>query len=191
MQLTHDPRVDAITQQQHLNTARAQAFDERAAACGLTAVSEHVIDVLLAGLHTRDIVGQRDLVFVRAVLRAGKAQQRQDAFAIGRVFAGAFFEHLAELFPERLIFFGLVFGQTCDQVQTALGQSAAHGLNFRIFLQQLARDVQRQIAGIEHALDEAQVQRQELLGVVHDEHAAHMQLQTARGLALPQVEGCR
>ena len=47
----------------------------------------------------------------------------------------------------------------------------------RVLLQQLARDVQRQITGVDDALDEAQVQRQELLGVVHDEHAPHVQLQ--------------
>src|ERR1017187_3427344 len=38
------------------------------------------------------------------------------------------------------------------------------------------------------ALDEAQVQRQELFGIVHDEHAPHIELEPACGLALPQVK---
>jgi len=67
-------------------------------------------------------------------------------------------------------------------------EAAIANLDLLVLLQEFARDVQRQVAGIDHALDEAQVQRQELLGVVHDEHAPHVQLKAARGLALePQL----
>ena len=55
-------------------------------------------------------------------------------------------------------------------------------------LQDLARDVERQVVGIDHAAHEAQVLRHQLLGIVHDEHAAHVELDAVARVAVPQVE---
>ena len=119
---------------------------------------------------------------------AGKAQQRQQPLAIAGVLAQAFLEHAAELAPELLVLLRLVLGQLGQHLEHPARERAAHGLDLAVLLQQLARHVQRQIVRIDHALDETQIQRQELLGVVHDEHAPHVQLQAACRLALPQVE---
>ena len=58
----------------------------------------------------------------------------------------------------------------------------------RRFLQDLARHVERQVGRIDHAAHEAQIGRQQLLGVVHDEHAPHVELDPVARLAVPQVE---
>ena len=55
-------------------------------------------------------------------------------------------------------------------------------------LQDLARHVERQVVRVDDAADEAQVGRHQLLGVVHDEHPAHVELDAAAVLAIPQVE---
>ena len=55
-------------------------------------------------------------------------------------------------------------------------------------MQQLTRHVQGQVARVHNAFDEAEVLRQELLRVVHDEDASHIEFQTLRGIPLPQVE---
>ena len=91
-------------------------------------------------------------------------------------------------FQKAAYFSGSSLARFRQHVQCAPGQRAAHGLDFRILLQQLARDVQRQVAGIEHAFHEPQVQRQELLGVVHDEHAPYIQLEAACRIALAEVK---
>ena len=72
--------------------------------------------------------------------------------------------------------------------QHALGRAFADRLHVAAFLQDLARDVQRQVGRIDHALDEAQVGRHQLLGVVHDEDALDVQLDAGALLAVPQVE---
>ena len=54
-------------------------------------------------------------------------------------------------------------------------------------LQDLARHVQRQIVGIDQTTHEAQVVRHELLGIVHDEHALHVQFQAVLVIAVPHV----
>ena len=55
-------------------------------------------------------------------------------------------------------------------------------------LQDFARDVERQVVRVDHAAHEAQVGRHQLLGVVHDEHAPHVELDAVPVLAVPQVE---
>ena len=163
-----------------------------AARCG-AAVGQHVVDPVLAGLHAGHVVRQRHLVLIARLMRAGESQQRQQLLAIGVVLGHAFLDDLAEFLPELRVLVRIVLRELADHVQRPLGERALHGLDVRILLQQLARDVQRQVAGIQDALDEAQIERKELLSVIHDENALHMQLQAAGGVALPQVKGraCR
>lgn len=97
------------------------------------------------------------------------------------------FQHQTELLPEFLVAFGVVFGQLVQHLQHTLGQRAAQVLRHAAVLQDLARHVQRQIVGIDQATHEAQVVRHELLGVVHDEHALHIQLQAVLVIAVPHV----
>ena len=59
-----------------------------------------------------------------------------------------------------------------------------------VLLQDLPRDVERQVAGVHHAAHEAQVKRQKLVRLVHDEDALHVELQATRQFAVPQVERC-
>jgi hypothetical protein len=71
------------------------------------------------------VIGQRDILLV-AVVVGGKAQQLGDALLVGRVFADAFLEHLAELGPEGgvLVLLRLVFavGQLFQQASTRLAE---------------------------------------------------------------------
>src|SRR5688572_5198303 len=152
------------------------------------AFPDDVVDLVLAGLHAALVVSQRDVFLVAAVRRC-KPQQWQELLAIAMVFGQAFLEDGAELIPEALVLAGVVLGQPGQEVEHAAREGAAHGLDFAVGLQQLARDVEWQVRRVQHALHEAQVQGQELLGVVHDEHAAYVQLQAAGAVALPQVEG--
>ena len=121
-------------------------------------------------------------------MRAGEAQQRQQRRPVRGILRQAFLQDRAELLPEGRVFVRLVLREPRQHVEHALGETAPDRLHLRVLLQQLTRDVQRQIARIDHALDESQVQRQELLRIVHDEHTPHIQLQAPRGLLLPQVE---
>ncbi len=82
----------------------------------------------------------------------------------------------------------LVLRDRRQQVEHAARDRAPDGLHFGILLQQLARHIERQVGGIDDALDEAQVQRQELLGVVQDENAFDVQPEPARRRAVIEIE---
>ncbi len=108
------------------------------------------------------------------------------------VLADAFLEHRAELVPERLVLVllahVLAVGQRFEHGQHALGGALADRLHVAAFLQQLARDVQRQVGRVDDALDEAQVHRHQRLGVVHDEDALDVELHAAALVAVPHVQ---
>ncbi|KWV87446.1 hypothetical protein PFLmoz3_03295 [Pseudomonas fluorescens] len=82
----------------------------------------------------------------------------------------------------------LVLRQLFQHVEYALGERRLHGVDDRVFLQDFPRHVQRQVVGVDHTFDKAQVQRQEGFRLVHYEHALHVQLQAFWRLALVQVE---
>ena len=74
-----------------------------------------------------------------------------------------------------------------DRRQHLLDQPLADQLDLPVLLQDLPGDVERQVVRVDHALDEAQVLRDERLAVVHDEHALDVELHAALALAHEQV----
>ncbi|CRR47581.1 hypothetical protein PAERUG_E15_London_28_01_14_09335 [Pseudomonas aeruginosa] len=187
-QVAHQPLVDAVGQQQHFHTLLAEHFQVRAVAYLAVALAGEVVDLVLAFGHAADVIGQRHALRIAVAAGGGEAQQAGHLLAVVVVLGRALLQHLAELLPERGVLLGLVGGQLLQHVQRTLGQRRFHRIDDRAGLQDLARHVQRQVVGIDHALDEAQVQRQELLGLVHHEHALHVQFQALGRIAVVQVE---
>ena len=65
----------------------------------------------------------------------------------------------------------------------------ANRLDVPRLLQDFARDVERQIARVDHAADKPQIRRHQLLGIVHDEDAPDVQLDAVAMIAVPQIVG--
>ena len=95
---------------------------------------------------------------------------------------------MAEFAPELGVLLLVVLGQVVQQAQHLAGAALADGFDVLRFLQDFARDVERQVGGIDHAAHEAHVLRHQLFGVVHDEHAAHVELDAVARLAVVHVE---
>ena len=79
----------------------------------------------------------------------------------------------------------------CDVLQLGKDLLDACGANageYAILLQDLAADVQRKVFAVDDAADEAQVLRQKLLGVVHDEDALHVELDAGLVVGLVEIE---
>jgi hypothetical protein len=70
-----------------------------------------------------------------------------------------------------------------------LHATATNALDIARLLQDLARDVERQIVGIDDPAHETQVYRHQLLGVVHDEDATHIELDAVAGGTFEEIEG--
>ena len=206
-QVVQRPLVHAVGHEQDFDAFFLEHFELRAVFGGGQVVGGDVVNRLLAFFHARLVVGQRH--DDRVAAGGGKAQQLGQAVFVGVVLAHAFFEHGAKLcvklavFAELgLVFVGhhvghavgrfrrlVVFGQVFEHAQDALGAAFADGFDVAAFLQQFTAHVQGQIGRIDHAFDKAQVVGHERFGVVHDEHALHIQLDTGGFFAVVQVHG--
>ena len=84
------------------------------------------------------------------------------------------FQVLAKGFIE-LIKVVLVLRNLAEKVHTLLDDVLADDLEDLVLLQSLTRNVEREIFGVDDALDEVEVLRNEVLAVVHDEDTADIE----------------
>ena len=87
-------------------------------------------------------------------------------------------------------YFSLIVGgdifQLGEDLLNAGGLDAGEHL---VLLQDLTRNVERQVFGVDDAADESQVLREQLLGVIHDEDALDVELDAALVVRLVEVHG--
>jgi hypothetical protein len=99
-----------------------------------------------------------------------------------------------EVLREGLVELGvlvLVLRELREEVEALLRHVLLDDLEDLVLLERLARDVEREVLGVDDALDEGELLGHELLAVVHDEDAADVELDVVRLLAaaLEEVEG--
>src|SRR5690606_26084010 len=101
-----------------------------------------VVDLLLPFLHTPDVVREGDRLGIALRMRAGEAQQRQQALPVAEVLPDAFLEDLAELGPETLVRLGPVRGELVEHGQHAPDVAFPDRLDVPRLLEDLPRDVE-------------------------------------------------
>ena len=188
VEVRDDPLVDPVVEQQDLDALLAEDFQVGALLRGREAAGGDVVDLLLPVLHARDVVGERDGLVARVAVRRREAEQPRNPLAVGLILADPFLDDAAELAPEVGVPVRLLLRQFLEQPQDALDRRVANGLHVARLLEDLARDVERQVVRVDQAPDEAQVARHELLRAVHDEHAPDVELDAVAPLAVPDVE---
>lgn len=98
-----------------------------------------------------------------------------------------------QVLTERLVEFFeivLVLSNLLEQVHALLDDILANDLQDFVLLERFARDVERQIFRVDDAFDEVEIFRDEVLAVVHDEHASDVKFDVvAFLLGLEEVEG--
>ncbi|MBK7830549.1 MAG: hypothetical protein IPJ59_36020 [Nannocystis sp.] len=89
----------------------------------------------------------------------------------------ALLEDGAEVVPDLGIVVGALAGDVGELLEHLAGELAADRVEGVVLLQHLARDVEREVLGVDDAADEAEVGWEQLVAVVDDEDAAGEQLQ--------------
>ena len=173
---SHPDLVDRVGEQQHLVALGFECLEVRGAEDLLRRFAGGVEDLPLALFHPLDVGGQRgELVLA---VRRGERGDLQQRLLVVEVAHQAFFEDLAELTPEGAVVVRPLGLQILDRREDLLGQPAPDRVDLPILLQDLARDVERQILCVDDTLDEAQVSGHQLVAVAHDEDAFDVQLHT-------------
>merc|ERR1740121_1631565 len=146
-----------------------------------------VVDFVLTLLHAVNILLQADHLVSR--LRSVIAHQLRDLGTVGGVLVHAQLEAFAELLIELFIIV-LFLSDLRKHLKALLNEVLLDHAQNLVLLQRLTRDVQRQILGIHYTLHEIEPFGHQLVAVIHDEYAAHVQLDiVALLLGLEQVEG--
>ncbi len=134
----------------------AEVIKVGAADGGLQTVAQDVVDRVLVGLHPCDVLFDRRPA-VGAGVRGAKTQQLLQRVAAGKVGGDPFLDKGAELSPECGVLSSVLLGQRFEILEQPAGQRFAQLARDGIALYGFARDVERQIFRIHHALNKAQV----------------------------------
>merc|ERR1719235_3020792 len=150
------------------------------------ALAGDVIDVVLALLHAIHILFQTD----GFITRFGRLvpQELSNLLSVRGVLMDAQLQALAELFIELLVVV-LFLRDLRKHLEALLHQVFLDHSENLVLLKRLARNVQRQILRVHHALNKVQPFRHELIAVVHDEDTANVKLDViSLLLGLEEVE---
>merc|ERR1712224_681623 len=173
--------VDRVDHEEHLVVALLAALDERRRLHLLLRLAGDVVDVLLRLGHPRDVVLEARLLV--AALGRVVAEQLGELGAVARVLVDAELDVLRKLLVELLEVLGVLL-DLGEELDALLDDVLLDHLEDLVLLQRLARDVERQVLRVDDALDEGEPLGDEVLAVVHDEDAAHVELDVARVLLL-------
>ena len=184
----YDPLIHRVGHEQYLKALGAEGLQMGRLLQGFTAHAGDEVDLLLPLRHPGDILLQRN-EGARLGSRALEQHQILEFLLVGIIEMDALLDDLAKLLPE-----GDVFGEGLlldlgQRRQDLADQPFLDALDLHVFLQDLAGDVQRQVAGIHHTFDKAQVVGNQLLALVGDEDAFDVQLQTLLAVGHEHVEG--
>ena len=177
------------------SSSTSMPFLRKISRCGLffaaaKRVGGDVVDRVLAFLHAADVVGERDGLLARC---RSCVEAKRSSFAMRSRLATSSPTPSLSTRPnsfQNVAYFSLLVlarGLRAARARACAQPARIASTSLRL-LQDLARDVERQVVRVDHAADEAQVRRQQLLGVVHDEDAPDVELDAVALLAVPQVE---
>merc|ERR1711968_292578 len=187
LELLHGILVDRVDHEKHLEAPLLEALNEGRVLHRLLGLASDVVDVLLALLHASHVVAERRGLVAR--LGGVVAQELGDLAAVVAVLM----DPKLEVLPERLVELVevvLVLGDLGEHLQALLDDVLLDDLKDLVLLKHLAGNVEGEVLRVHDPLHEPQPLRDDVLAVVHDEDAAHVELDVV-GLLLvvEHVEG--
>mmetsp|Transcript_55953 Transcript_55953/g.68463 ORF Transcript_55953/g.68463 Transcript_55953/m.68463 type:complete len:214 (-) Transcript_55953:157-798(-) len=185
-----------IRQHQNLKVLLQEDLEGRSLLHGLDGVTRHVVDALLALLHSVQVLVQTHLLTFR--LGGVESQELGQLGAVGVILIATHLQVLVELLPELcpqaflvllLLLFFLFFllfaffllvisarlfvlSQLLHQLQDLSHKLLGNDLHDLVLLQLLAGHVQGQIVGVHDATHKVQVPRQELIKLLRHQDSA-------------------
>merc|ERR1712137_876545 len=175
--------VDGVDHVQHLKATLLELFNEWSSLDSLLGLTSDEVDVLLVLLHTGNILLETGHLVTR--LGGVVPQKLGKLGTVLAVLVDAELDVLAELLVELIEVLG-VLGNLVEALQSLLDEVLLDNLEDLATLQHFTGDVEREVLGIHDSLHEGEPLWAQVLAVVADEHAAHIQLDV--GLLLGRLE---
>mmetsp|Transcript_31131 Transcript_31131/g.52449 ORF Transcript_31131/g.52449 Transcript_31131/m.52449 type:complete len:231 (-) Transcript_31131:897-1589(-) len=178
--------IDRIDKVKDLIALVIELLKKRRRGNNLLALTGNEVDLVLAFLHGGDIV-----VEGAEVARGSggvEAEEFRDALAVGGVVEHAELEVDAELVVELIVLFLVVLGEGLDHGEDLADEFLLDGLEDLGLLEDLTRDVEGEVLGVDDALDEGEVLWDEEVKVIGDEDALDKELEASGDLGVLRVE---
>ena len=119
--------------------------------------------------------------------RGDEAGQLVDRVAALGILIEAFLEDAAEIIPDTVVTVLVAFRELGEFLNDAVGDAFLDRGEDGAFLNQLTRDVERQIRTVGDEAHETQPVRQDF-GILRDQHAAHVELGLALAAGIEKIE---
>ena len=185
VQVIHHELVPRVVEEKHLELALAKHLKIRAALRRRAIRREQAENFLLVRRHAFHVVRERrDLA--RLQQRGLESQQPPERLLVREIGGDAFLQKPLVFRIKFLIRRGILLRLFLEEFQETRGQHLVQLLQQRRVLHRLARDVQRQILAVHHALEEAQPVREQPLGLRLNQHLAAIQVYF--GIHAPHAE---
>ena len=186
-QMGHDPLVDAVGQQQHLDAVLPEHLEMRAVSWPPRTLRRSRSRWRPA----QPSSGRRSRPARRSArrCRCGSTQSEATSRSARGSPASSMMPSLStrpNSFQKVAYFSFWLLRQIFEQAEHPLHGRRANLRHVGRLLQDFARHVERQIARVDDAADEAQVGRQQLLGRVHDEDAPDVELHAVAAIRGPR-----
>src|SRR5580658_4927249 len=179
--------VDGIREEEHLVSFLDERLEQGRLGDRFSGRARQVVDGVLPLLHAKDVRVERRQRG-RAGRRLGDDEVEELVLVLDVEAEKPFFEHRTELRPELEVLLRALLLHLLEHREHTLDELLADDLDLPIFLQDLARDVQRQVVRVDHPLDEAHVLREQFLALVHDENAFDVERDAALHLRAVEIE---
>jgi hypothetical protein len=187
LELLDDVFVDGVDHVDDLEVTLLECLHEGGSSGSGTRFGSDDVDVLLALLHAGNVLLETDELLTGLV--GVVAQELTELLPVAGVLVDTQLQVLAELLVEFLEVLS-IFGDLLEELEALLGDVLLNDLEDLVVLEVLTRDVKREILGVNHTADEAEVLGDELLAIVHDEDPADVELDVVLLLlGLEHVEG--
>mmetsp|Transcript_12469 Transcript_12469/g.38127 ORF Transcript_12469/g.38127 Transcript_12469/m.38127 type:complete len:372 (+) Transcript_12469:490-1605(+) len=189
LELLHTVLIDGVRHEQHLIVALLATLNEGRSLDSLLALTGNVVDVLLRLRHTRNVVlKQRHLI---SGLGGVVHEKLSKLGTVARILMNAQLDVLRELLVELLEVL-CVLRDLSEEFNGLLDNVLLDDLEDLVLLKSLTGDVERKILRVNDTLHKSEPLRDEVLAVVHDEHATDIKLDVPRVLLLwlEEIEGC-
>ena len=171
----HHPFIDRIGEEDHFIALGPESLEMRRILQHRQVLAGDVVDVLLRLGHAIDILLQRDQLAGRGLVRL-EQQQLLDLLAVLQVEMDPFLQHRAEFLPERQVFLARSLFHLLQGVESLFDQVLADLEDLPVLLQHFARDIERQVGGIDDPAQETEVLGHQRFAVVGDEDPADIEL---------------
>merc|ERR1712137_1087573 len=179
--------VNGVGKVENLEVLGLEGVEEGRLLNSLDVLAGDVVHVLLVLRHAGDVVLKGGEVLAR--LGGVVAEELGKDVAVLAVLVDTKLDVLGESSVE-LVELLLVLGDLGEQLKGLLDDVLLDDLHDLVLLESLTGQVEGQVLGVDHTLDEGEPLRNEVGGVVSDEDTADVELDVVLGLlGLEQVEG--